>query len=68
VNNAGLTAVQLFVIAQPDTGGPPLIGPLATLGVGMGTVFTEPQVASAATRLGSRHRLCWSIPVVSSTM
>ncbi|MEA2755735.1 MAG: hypothetical protein QOJ54_2024 [Aliidongia sp.] len=47
VNNAGSAGVQVFVVAQPDTGGPPLIGPLATLGAGMGTVFTEPQVASA---------------------
>ncbi|MGB8840835.1 MAG: hypothetical protein WCC64_07165 [Aliidongia sp.] len=47
VNNAGGSTVQVFVLAQPDTGGPPLIGPLATLGAGEGTVFSEPQVASA---------------------
>jgi hypothetical protein len=47
VNNAGAGTVQVFVMVQPDTGGPPLIGPLATLGAGEGTVFTEPQVASA---------------------
>jgi hypothetical protein len=47
VNNAGTGTVQVFVLAQPDTGGPALIGPLATLGAGEGTVFTEPQVESS---------------------
>jgi hypothetical protein len=47
VNNAGSGTVQVFAFVQPDTGGPPLIGPLGTLGAGEGTVFTESVVASA---------------------
>jgi hypothetical protein len=47
VNNAGSGTVQVFAFVQPDTGGPPLIGPLGTLGAGEGTVFTGPVVASA---------------------
>jgi hypothetical protein len=47
VNNAGTSSVQLFVVAQPDTGGPQLIGPLGPLDAGMGTVFSEGQVATA---------------------
>jgi hypothetical protein len=47
VNNAGTGPVNLFALAQPDTGGTPLIGSLGSLGAGIGTVFTEPQIATA---------------------
>jgi hypothetical protein len=47
VNNAGPTSVQLFAVAQPDTGGPQLIGPLGPLAAGEGEVITEGTVASA---------------------
>jgi hypothetical protein len=47
VNNAGGSVVQLFAVAQPDTGGPQLIGPLGPLGAGEGEVITEGTIASA---------------------
>jgi|SRR5580658_262596 hypothetical protein len=48
VNNAGTLPVQVFVVVEPDTGGPELIGSLGSLGSGVGTVFTEQQVAAAS--------------------
>jgi hypothetical protein len=47
VNNAGSASVNLFALAQPDTGGPALAGSVGTLDAGIGTVFTEQQIAAA---------------------
>jgi len=45
VNNAGVTPVDIFVLAQPYTGGPQLVGNLdTTLAAGTGTVFLETQI------------------------
>jgi len=46
VNNAGSEPVNVYALVQPDTGGAPLTGSLGSLGAGVGTVFTEPQVAA----------------------
>jgi|HubBroStandDraft_1064217.scaffolds.fasta_scaffold00005_114 hypothetical protein len=48
VNNAGTEPVQLFVLLEPDTGGPELVGALGSLGPGIGTLFTEQQVSAAS--------------------
>ncbi len=37
----------LFAVAQPYTGGVPLVGSLGTIGAGVGTVFTEAQIGTA---------------------
>jgi len=46
VNNAGNGTVSLYALVQPDTGGVPLTGLLGSLGGGIGTIFTEPQVVA----------------------
>jgi len=38
---------QLFAIAQPYTGGVPLVGSLGTAAAGTGTVFTEAEIGTA---------------------
>ena len=44
----GASATQtLFAVAEPYTGGVPLVGSLGTIGAGMGTVFTEAQIGTA---------------------
>lgn len=44
----GSSAVNtLFAVAQPYTGGVPLVGSLGTIGAGVGTVFTEAQIGTA---------------------
>ena len=44
----GASAPQtLFAVAEPYTGGVPLVGSLGSIGAGMGTVFTEAQIGTA---------------------
>ena len=44
----GSSAEQtLFAVAEPYTGGVPLVGSLGTIGAGVGTVFTEAQIGTA---------------------
>jgi len=47
VSNGSIAPITLYALIQPDTGGPPLLGALGTLGALSGTVFTEPQLAAA---------------------
>jgi hypothetical protein len=47
ISNGSIAPITLYALIQPDTGGPPLIGALGTLGPLSGTVFTEPQLAAA---------------------
>jgi hypothetical protein len=61
VNNAGSSSVNLFALAQPDTGGPALAGSIGSLDAGIGAVFTEQQIAAATgltlTNSGARATL-----------
>jgi len=47
LTNGGSGADQLFAVAQPYSGGVPLVGSLGTIGAGMGTVFTEGDIGNA---------------------
>lgn len=45
--NGSSATNTLFAVAQPYTGGVPLVGSLGTIGAGVGTVFTEAQIGTA---------------------
>jgi len=45
--NGSSATNTLFAVAEPYTGGLPLVGSLGTIGAGMGTIFTEAQIGTA---------------------
>jgi len=47
LTNESSVTDTVFLVAEPFTGGAPLVGSLGTIGAGVGTVFTEAQVAAA---------------------
>jgi hypothetical protein len=47
LTNGSTTTQTLFAVAEPYTGGPQLVGPLGSIGPGVGTVFTEAQIGTA---------------------